>query len=51
VGCREGLSMETKRIQPPLPDKGADASDKDDDAHRVVHRTWKSDNEIMKKPK
>ncbi|ELV10193.1 uncharacterized protein KIAA1143 homolog [Tupaia chinensis] len=36
VGYREGPTVETKRIQPQLPDEDGDHSDKDDEQPQVV---------------
>ncbi|KAM9185767.1 uncharacterized protein KIAA1143 homolog [Dugong dugon] len=36
VGYREGPSLETKRIQPQLPDEDGDHSDKEDEQPQVV---------------
>ncbi|MBZ3882420.1 hypothetical protein SUZIE_167860 [Sciurus carolinensis] len=36
VGYREGPTVETKRIQPQLPDEDADHSDKEDEKPQVV---------------
>nr|XP_004662190.1 uncharacterized protein KIAA1143 homolog [Jaculus jaculus] len=36
VGYREGPTVETKRIQPPLPDEDGDHSDKEDEQPQVV---------------